>query len=34
LTELVPTAGETQTPRLFLDEREPGAGPTTKRKGA
>jgi hypothetical protein len=32
LTELVPTAGETQTPRLFLEEREPGAGPTTKRK--
>lgn len=27
LTELVPTAGETQTPRLFLDDRPPGAAP-------
>jgi hypothetical protein len=32
LTELVPTAGETQTPRLFLDDREPGAGPRPKRE--
>ena len=33
LTELVPTAGETQTPRLFLDERPPGLAPPTKRGG-
>ena len=31
LTELVPTAGETQTPRLFLDDRPPGAAPPSKR---
>ena len=31
LTELVPTAGETQTPRLFLDDRPPGAAPPVKR---
>jgi hypothetical protein len=33
LTELVPTVGETQTPRLFLDERPPGIAPATKRPG-
>ncbi len=27
LTELVPTAGETNTPRLFLDDREPRPKP-------
>jgi hypothetical protein len=31
LTELVPTVGETQTPRLFLDERPPGTAPRAKR---
>jgi hypothetical protein len=31
LTELVPTAGETQTPRLFLDDRPPGAAPPSRR---
>jgi hypothetical protein len=31
LTELVPTAGETQTPRLFLDDQPPGAAPPAKR---
>ena len=30
LTELVPTVGETQTPRLFLDERTPRAKPNFK----
>jgi hypothetical protein len=30
LTELVPTAGETLTPRLFLDERAPRPKPTYK----
>ena len=34
LTELVPTAGEAQTPRLFLDERPPGLAPSKKRGGA
>jgi len=34
LTELVPTAGETQNPRLFLDERPPGLAPSKKRGGA
>jgi hypothetical protein len=32
LTELVPTAGEAQSPRLFLDERPPGMAPPAKRK--
>ena len=33
LTELVPTAGETQTPRLFLEDRPQGAAPPMKREG-
>jgi hypothetical protein len=32
LTELVPTAGETHAPRLFLDERPQGLSPSAKRK--
>jgi hypothetical protein len=31
LTELVPTAGEAQSPRLFLNERPPGMAPPAKR---
>ena len=31
LTELVPTAGEAQSPRLFLDERPPGMSPRARR---
>jgi hypothetical protein len=31
LTELVPTAGEAQTPRLFLDERPTDIDPSKKR---
>jgi hypothetical protein len=30
LTELVPTVGETQSPRLFLTERTPRAKPNLK----
>jgi hypothetical protein len=32
LTELVPTAGETQTPRLFLEERPSGAAPPRRER--
>ena len=31
LTELVPTVGEAQSPRLFLDERPQGTAPRAKR---